>query len=364
MPYKDRGKWRGVIVVNQKRVAQKSFRTKREAVEWERQTKSDYLKRTRMGSLIEIANDYLSCVQRKFTKTTYLDKKRELKNLVSSFGAEISILDITPIKIWDYLDGSEDRKKKGLNASPSKFNRSRKELMAFFNYAVKFHDLPTNPVAKIDPLPVNRTPQPVLTEEEFIKLMLAASRHDRNMLIVLGTTGARRSEIFRLTWTDDINFEKRTIRLGTRKSRDGSMKYRYCPMNNMAFESLQDQWKTKLPTSDYVFQNREKRHNNYGERFTTRRKFIRGLCKKTGIEKDSVGFHSIRRMFASLLADKYKKSIPTIQKLLGHSAPTTTDRYIYNISEDAKNAVENLDFGTSIPQAIPQNQKKGSADFS
>jgi integrase len=135
------------------------------------------------------------------------------------------------------------------------------------------------------------------------------------------------------------------------------MKYRYAPMNEIAFDALQDQWKTRLPTSDYVFQNREKRNNNYGNRFTTRRKFIKGLCKKAGIEREGVGFHPIRRMFASLLADKYKKSIPIIQKLLGHSSPTTTDRYIYNVSEDVKNAVESLRFETPIPQEIPQ--KKG-----
>lgn len=348
MPYRDRGKWRGVVTINGKRIAQKSYRTKREATAWEKEIKSSYLKRTLTGSLIDVVNDYLSFTKIKFIESTYKTKRRHLKRFIGRVPAETPLPSITTKDVWDYLS----------TITPAtRFNRSRKELLAFFNYAVKFHDLPVNPVAKIDPLPDERLPQPVFTEDEFIRLMIAADRHGRNLLVVLGTTGARRSEMFRLTWTDDINFEKRTIRLGTRKSRNGSMKYRYAPMNDMAFQSLQDQWKTKLPLSDYVFQNREKLHSHYGDRYTTRRRFIHGLCKKVGIEKGRVGFHAIRRMFASLLADKYKKSIPTIQKLLGHAAPTTTDRYIYNVSEDSKNAVEKLSFETSLPHALPQNKK-------
>lgn len=349
MPYKDRGQWRGVVKINGKRIGQKSFRTKREAAAWERGVRSSYLKQTLIGSLVDVINDYLSFTKIKFIDSTYKTKRRHLKRFIAKTPPDTPLQDITTNDVWHYLK---------VITPATRFNRSRKELLALFNYAVKFHDLPSNPVAKIDLLPEERGPQAVFTEDEFIRIMLAADRHGRNLLVVLGTTGARRSEMFRLTWTDDINFEKRIIRLGTRKSRDGSMKYRYAPMNDIAFQSLQDQWKTKLPMSDYVFQNRISYSKYYGDRYTTRRRFVRGLCKKAGIEKKGrVGFHAIRRMFASLLADKYKKSIPTIQKLLGHAAPTTTDRYIYNVFEDSKNAVENLSFSTSVPQAVPQNEK-------
>jgi integrase len=158
--------------------------------QWERQTKTKYLQRTRMGSLIEVANDYLSYVQKKFTSSTYSDKKRVLKKLIAAFGPEIPMIDITTKAMWNHME------KLG---PATKFNRTRKELLAFFNYGVKFHELPANPVAKIDPLPVKRKPQAVLTEEEFVRLMLAAQRYDRNLLIVLGCrfyfVGKKRPEI-------------------------------------------------------------------------------------------------------------------------------------------------------------------------
>jgi len=127
-------------------------------------------------------------------------------------------------------------------------------------------------------------------------------------------------------------------------------------MNDMLFDSLQDQWKTRLPQSDYVFQNRDPRHPRYGDRYTARRRFMKGLCKRAGVK--TFGFHALRRFFGSLLADKYKESIPVIQKLLGHASPNTTERYIYNISQDAKRAVDQIKFEIKIPEKIPEEEKR------
>jgi integrase len=237
------------------------------------------------------------------------------------------------------------------------YNRTRKDLHAFFNYCVKFRGLARNPVTEIDTLPVERQPQPVPTEEAVVRLLMAADRHDRNLIIAYCTTGGRRSEIFRWTWHEDVNFDKLTVRLGTRKTRSGDMKYRWMHMNDMLFDALQDQWKTKLSHTDYVFQNRDHRHPRYGDRYTARRRFMKGLCNRAGIKP--FGFHALRRFFGSLLADKYKESIPTIQKLLGHASPNTTERYIYNISHDAKRAVEQIKFEIKIPEEIPEQKKRG-----
>ena len=56
---------------------------------------------------------------------------------------------------------------------------------------------------------------------------MAADRHDRNLLIVLAGTGARRSEILRLTWTDDVNWKDKTIRLWNRKSKHREIRSRH-----------------------------------------------------------------------------------------------------------------------------------------
>lgn len=59
-----------------------------------------------------------------------------------------------------------------------------------------------------------------------------ATADEKVFLLAYLETGVRRSEIFRWTWADDINFVKRQARLGTRKTRDGSMKYAWMPMTD------------------------------------------------------------------------------------------------------------------------------------
>ncbi|MBU1456612.1 MAG: hypothetical protein KKD01_17995 [Proteobacteria bacterium] len=43
------------------------------------------------------------------------------------------------------------------------------------------------------------------------------------MLLTYLNLGARKSEVFRLTWKDDIDFFGKKVRLTTRKTKDGSM---------------------------------------------------------------------------------------------------------------------------------------------
>jgi integrase len=200
---------------------------------------------------------------------------------------------------------------------------------------------------------VDRRPQPVPTEEEFLKLLLAAGRHDRNLLIACAATGGRRSEILRMTWTEDVNFQERTLRLCNRKNRSRELRCRTVPMSDELHSTLQNQWSTKLPDSDFVFQNRAvwaskdgrviRKHPNYGGRYTARRRFMAGLCKRAGIKK-AIGFHALRRFFASMLADNREK-LSTIRDLLGHAAVSTTDRYVSRLRDDTRSALNKITFG-------------------
>jgi integrase len=147
------------------------------------------------------------------------------------------------------------------------------------------------------------------------------------------------------------------VRLGTRKTKTSEVRYRWVRMNDMLFDALQDQWKTKLPRSDYVFQNRDSRSSRYGERYTVRQRFVKDLCEDAEIR--SFGFHALRRFFGSLLADKYKESIPVIQKILGHASPVTTERYVFNISEDVKKAVDQIELSGFTPDFYTKDENIG-----
>jgi integrase len=50
-------------------------------------------------------------------------------------------------------------------------------------------------------------------------------------LLALLHTGARRGEMFRLRW-DDVDFQNRAIRFGTRKTGHGGIEYAWVPMTD------------------------------------------------------------------------------------------------------------------------------------
>ena len=105
--------------------------------------------------------------------------------------------------------------------------------------------LDNNPMAKIKRLPHDRAPQYTPPTEHILKVLAAANREERIFLNCYLQTGARRSEIFRWTWAEGINFEKREVRLGTRKRRDGSMEYEWLPMSDELHDELWSWWKTR-----------------------------------------------------------------------------------------------------------------------
>ena len=83
--------------------------------------------------------------------------------------------------------------------------------------------------------------------------MLVAKSHDRVLIGTYWHTGARKGEVLRWTWDDDINFEEKWVRLGTRKSKSREMVYEKLWLNDDLYKLLMWQWKNRHPTSPYVF---------------------------------------------------------------------------------------------------------------
>jgi integrase len=355
LPYwdKDRSLWQG-IVRWEGRKYKKRFRTKREAVEWEVQRRKELddlaiqtTATTETGTdLLTFCNRYLDDAKLRYIRKTYIEKKTLCEKLLKAWGNP-RVDEITPIMIQKYLS------KRAQKGSASLHNRDRKNLLAMWNWGMSILGLERNPVARIKPLPHNRQPQYTPSTEDVLRVIAVAKREERIFLNCYLHTGARRTEIFRWTW-EDINFERREVRLGTRKTRDGSIEYEWLPMSDRLYDELWSWWQNR-PIKDptYVFVSSSNRY--YGKPFTTRRRFLAGLCKRAGVKP--FGFHALRRYVASFLADTHKVSAKTIQRILRHKNLSTTERYIHNINRDLT-ATMNL-LGEKGPHGGPQTTVKG-----
>lgn len=138
-------------------------------------------------------------------------------------------------------------------------------------------------------------------------------------------TGMRRGELFKLKWAD-VDFERGFIHIRDPKnSRDQKI-----PLNHPARKLLQGH----LKESEYVFPGR------HGQQRVTITKPVKAIKEKAGLPKDFRPLHGLRHVYASMLASSGKVDMYTLQKLLTHRDPATTQRYAHLRDDALKRASE------------------------
>ena len=332
------------------------FDTKAEAKKYEvqeRKRRENSAKALQDTDLRTLSYKYLDYIQPRMGRKTYEEKQSLCRRLGKTWG-NIPLLSISPEMVADYLlDQAKTR-------SPNASNKDRKNLLAMWNWGRKFLAVNYNPLASIDQLPHARAVQYTPSEDDIAKLIQVATRIEKVFLDCYLQTGARRSEIFRLTW-NDINFEAQTVTLWCRKNRRGQWEAQTIDMNDELSSGLQ--WWRKAPENKY----KDEPHvwidhhpgPNQGKPFKVRRKFMADLCEKAKVKP--FGFHALRRFVASYLADSGKVSIKRIQELLRHKNLATTERYIKRIGTGDRETVGILE-GIGKPKNRVSNRVSNGSE--
>lgn len=325
------GRWRYRFERNKIPYSERGFLTMREAQAAEANRKKEVAKgklNINQGTAFaEAADTYLDFVQRSMERETYRQKLRIYQNFLSMFPG-IVIHTVTPKEITAYLKTCKTN---------DAYNRHRKELSALFEYSKNILGLVSvNPVAVISKLPHTPKKKYIPTEKEILSLLMACDPHtdERDLLLCIMLTVARVDEILRLKW-EDVNFEKRILSKYTKKSADHSYVSIPVPINDDLYAVLWQMWQNRTQDT-YVFYNKRNK-----DRYYSRPKFMKGLCKKAGIEPH-FGFHTLRHYMASLMADKMKVSTKTIQQFLGHQSMKTTEIYLHSLDTSMTDAAASL----------------------
>lgn len=140
-------------------------------------------------------------------------------------------------------------------------------------------------------------------------------------------TGMRAGELFKLEWSD-IDYERGFILI--RDPKAGIDKK--IPLN----ESVKTLLDTvhKMKQSSFVFPSQN------GQQRTTIQRQADRIKKAAGLPKDFRPIHGLRHVFASALASSGQVDMYTLQKLLTHSDPKTTQRYAHLRDDALKNAAD------------------------
>jgi integrase len=269
----------------------------------------------------EAAYEYLDFAKRKFGSKTYEFKAYVYKRLLEEIG-DLPITEITVQILEKYL---------GTRQSNTNYNRHRRELCALLRWAWRkrgylTYDICCNLEKMGEPF---YTPR-VYTQEEALKILLCAHNLKVYFLALYALAG-RMGEVSNLRW-QDVDFTRRQVTLWTKK-RTGEWRAQKKPMNRELFEELTRLYGKK--SGEWVFPNPET-----GEPYKDRRRQIHRVCKAAGVPYK--GFHALRHSASCLLIDREKISLPTLQKMLGHTDIVTTQKYARALGHDEIEAAEFL----------------------
>jgi integrase len=284
-------------------------------------------KKIPIGSWVDHVTRYLDHCQLYMQKNTWRQKAHVYRLFIQSLGPHVNPqFDlVTHQIIMDYLSALYQA------TNPKTANRHLRDLNALFSWAKGEHGDFVNPCAKIQKFPEDPYHPYVPPPEDMARLKLAATRDELDFIEVLYHAIARKSEAVRLTW-DDVNFERRWVRLWTRKRRGGELEPQYKPMNETLYSVLSHRWKQRDKSKAMVFQFEENRL----------RYMMKTICDRAEI-KLRFGFHSIRHFVLSLINDSGKANVKQIQELAGHKRQSTTEIYLHSMGEATRSAVGILD---------------------
>ncbi len=332
----------------QKMYPDESKKSYQAALIWEREAKRELerkLSRTSTASLAmgTWSNEYLTEAENRFAKVTFDEKKSAFARFYRDTGLQrdFPIQDLT-VSICRKYFLAQSQARSGYAA-----NKDRKNLGTAWRWGLdNMEDWPkgVNPFLSVRKFPEIRQPRYVPPEEDFWKVYARAEGQDRVMLLAYLHLAARRSEVFRLKWSD-VDFFGNRVRLWTRKREGGHEEFDWLPMTSDLRQALlqwcEERLKQTSGDKEHVFVCLETTpfcRDYFGKPFIHRQQLMERLCVKAKVKP--FGFHAIRHLTASIL---YKKGYPlaVIQAILRHANPNTTARYIRSLGlEETRDALE------------------------
>ncbi|GAB6059438.1 tyrosine-type recombinase/integrase [Desulfonatronum parangueonense] len=224
---------------------------------------------------------------------------------------------LTDISKHDLVDLQNKLSAGGLK--PGSVNRNMAIVKYIFSLAERWEIIDKSPARHIPKLAENNQKERFLTVEEMQRLLTALKECSSDVVPdiveLLMVTGARKSEVVELEWKE-LNLEKATWTLPA--SRNKAKRPKTIPLSDRAVEVLT---RRQSNGSKYVFPN-PKTGQPLQYFFSTWNR----IRKAAGIP--DVRLHDLRHSYASFLVNS-GRSLYEVQKLLGHSQISTTQRYAH-----------------------------------
>ncbi len=265
--------------------------------------------------------------------------RASLRAIREHYGDAARLDEITPSSWLDYrawragVRNSTHGTAKTVSART--INADQQFASRILSEAVLDGHLTANPLAGLKKLREPKKPRRYLTKDEIARLIDAAPKHFRPLVVAAVYTGARKSELTRLRWSD-IDFERGKIMLVRSKVGNCDILDLH-PLVRTALLRLRMR-RRKIGPEDHVFLSRR------GTAFTNVTKSWAIAINGAGLAgREGLTFHSLRHSFATHFLEG-GGAVTDLQQQLGHAALATTQIYSASLSERRRTAVLALDF--------------------
>ncbi|MDP2045960.1 MAG: tyrosine-type recombinase/integrase [Deltaproteobacteria bacterium] len=307
-------------------------------------------------AFLDLVNPRLDFVQACKSQKYYVDHIYTTRKLVREW-RNLRSGEITLQMIQKYLI-------KRSEVSAFTANKELRYLRALFNFGIKQGLVKSNPTQGLEFMPVEKKIKYIPSKEDVAKVLLAADPNSQDYLVAIKETMARMGEINRLVW-DDVDFDRKTVVLYTRKKKGGHLTPRKIPMTTKLFNMLDKRYKNRDRTKAWVFWGRHwsSKTGRFVEGpYQHRKDLMATLCQRAEVRH--FGFHALRHFGASVL-EQANVPIGSIQRILGHENRTTTEIYLHSIGEAERQAMDIFEKATqddfpveSLTQSLTQKNRR------
>lgn len=265
--------------------------------------------------------------------------------------AHESYLDLHILPKWKDYKLSEvktvavERWLDSLPLAPASKTKIRNIMSAVFSHGIRHEWITFNPIAKVRTSAKRLREPDVLSPEEFQPLLAELQLRERSMVLLAGSTGLRRSELFALRWCD-VNFNTLEISITRSCVRNhfGNVKTeasgKPVPLPDFVKDALIE-WRAESKfkgDGDFLFPSLRLNGKLPLSPDMVLKKIIRPALVRAGVMGKVIGWHSFRHSLATNLR-ALGVDVKVAQELLRHSnSRVTMDVYTRAVSAQKREA--------------------------
>jgi integrase len=260
-----------------------------------------------------------------------------LKLHIAPKWGESRLSEVRTVKVEQWLDS--------LPLAPGTRTKIRNIMSAVFSHGIRQEWFHLNPMTKVRCSAARLKEPDLLTPDEFRSLLPQLAPRELAMVMLAGSTGLRRSEMFALRWSDiHLDTMEVAVTRGVVRGRIGKVKTpasrKPVPLNVFICAALAE-WKLETmyaADGDFLFPSIRLNGTKALTPDMVLRKIIRPALERAGVSGKLIGWKTFRHGLATNLRS-LGVDVKVAQELLRHAnSRITMDFYTQAISADIRSA--------------------------